>query len=143
MWPSHIGNFMSGWSNYSGKVTEHKIDENLMDNRVSKSSLLSNNNNLVKEQRVYGSYHWKIKYQWLRCTLMAFERRYHIKIPSNLSEASYSKMNPWFVTGLIDAEGSFTIKIGKRDQGIEEITKIREQMNSLYLKSLTKHDKFD
>lgn len=34
-------------------------------------------------------------------------------------------------------------KIHLTDQGIEEIIKIREQMNSLFIKNLTKHDKFD
>ena len=36
-------------------VTAHKIYESIMDNRVSKSEFVKN---FVKEQRVYGSYHW-------------------------------------------------------------------------------------
>ena len=37
--PSYIRKYISGWSNYSGKVTSQKIDENQMDNRGSKSVL--------------------------------------------------------------------------------------------------------
>ena len=54
MSPNHNGNFMSGWTNYSGMVIAHKIYESIMDNRVSKSEFLKN---FVKEQRVYGSYY--------------------------------------------------------------------------------------
>lgn len=108
---------MSGWSNYSGMVTAHKIYESIMDNRVSKSELL---NNFVKEQRVYGSYHlFIINYErWLRYTLMALERGYHIKIPSKLSinNVNNSNMDPWFITGLVDSEGCFSIKVGARQQ---------------------------
>jgi hypothetical protein len=70
----------------------------------------------VKEQRVNGSY-W-IKPIQLRCTLMGFERNHQVKIPSKqLKLVKFStlntnpKLNPWFVTGLIDAEGSFNISI--------------------------------
>jgi len=49
---------------------------------------------------------------------MGFERNYPIKIPSkqlnfkNFSTFNYlSNVNPWFWTGLIDAEGSFGITI--------------------------------
>jgi LAGLIDADG endonuclease len=49
---------------------------------------------------------------------MDFERNYHIKYPSKqLNYFStlhfYDRLNPWFVTGLTDAEGSFTITIDK------------------------------
>lgn len=37
--PSYILKYISGWSNYSGKVTSQKIDEKKMDNRGSKSVL--------------------------------------------------------------------------------------------------------
>ena len=46
-----------------------------MDNRGSKSDVHVS----VKEQRVYGSWH----YICLRYTLMGFERNYQVKIPSN------------------------------------------------------------
>jgi len=77
--------------------------------------------NSVKEQRVYGS--WcitKNNPMHLRCTLMGFERNYPIKIPSNqlncrkfstLNNSSY--INPWFWTGLIDGEGSFSVIIDR------------------------------
>ena len=50
--PSHNGNIMSGWSNYSGMVTSYDMIENEMGYRGSKSSAIA----LVKEQRVDGSY---------------------------------------------------------------------------------------
>ncbi|YP_008475089.1 hypothetical protein (mitochondrion) [Ogataea philodendri] len=91
--------------------------------RVSKS--INNysifNNFIVKEQRVYGSYlnllnsNTKFNQQQvrLRCTLMAHESEYPIRSLSNLS---HIKLHPWFITGLTDAEGCFTLKIGKRIQ---------------------------
>jgi len=49
---------------------------------------------------------------------MGFERNYPIKIPSKQLNFKYfstfnylSNVNPWFWTGLIDAEGSFGITI--------------------------------
>jgi len=115
MVPSYSRKAISGWTNYSCKVISHKIDENQMDNRGSKSEF----HNSVKEQRVDGS--WCIeKYNslHLRCTLMGFERNYQIKIPSNqLNKLSFStlnykpNLNPWFVTGFTDAEGCFSISI--------------------------------
>ena len=86
--------------------------------------------NTVKEQRVDGSYLGLAKGLQgpkLRCTLTGFERNYPIKIPSNyFNNRTFStlnlnpdlnplnlkpKLNPWFLTGFIDAEGCFTIKI--------------------------------
>ena len=76
MIPNYIWKDISGWSNYSCKVTSHKMSENEMEYRGSKSVF----NNTVKEQRVDGS--WCNKPLHLRCTLMDFERNYQIKIPS-------------------------------------------------------------
>ena len=89
--------------------------EKEMGYRGSKLVLVSNT---VKEQRVDGScFVYKPK---LRYTLMGFERNYTIRIPSNqLNGKNFStfnnssNVNPWFWTGLIDAEGSFTIIIDK------------------------------
>jgi hypothetical protein len=56
---------------------------------------------------------------------MGFERNYQVKILSkqlNLNKRDFStlnpqpKLNPWFVTGLIDGEGSFSISIYKNDK---------------------------
>ncbi len=95
-------------------VTSHKMSENKMGYRGSKSANLA-----VKEQRVDGS--WCKKPLHLRCTLMGFERNYQIKIPSNqLNKQCYStlsktglnnKLNPWFITGFADAEGCFSFAI--------------------------------
>jgi len=93
-----------------------------MGNRGSKSVTHLAKSVIVKEQRVDGSWH----NMCLRCILTGFERNYQPKIPSNqinklrtytliaahkpliLQPAS---MNPWFLTGFTDAEGSFSILI--------------------------------
>jgi hypothetical protein len=53
MIPSCNRKVICGWSNYSGMEISHKICENRMDNRGSKSTVCENT--VVKEQRVYGS----------------------------------------------------------------------------------------
>ena len=114
--PSCSWKTISGWTNYSGKVTSQKMSENEMDNRWSKSVIL--NNIIVKEQRVDGS---NTGNSVLRYTLMGFERNYQLKILSKqLIEKNFSTLrsssnstDPWFWTGLIDAEGSFSIIIDK------------------------------
>jgi hypothetical protein len=68
-------------------VTNHKMIENSMGNRGSKSVLVSST---VKEQRVDGSYlktktnqkQTKHFFLSLRCTLTGCESSYQIKIPS-------------------------------------------------------------
>jgi hypothetical protein len=65
-------------------VTNHKMNENEMGYRGSKSEMKFPQPKLisVKEQRVDGSYFIKKIFMKLRCTLMGFERNYPIKIPS-------------------------------------------------------------
>ena len=101
-------------------VTSPDMNENEMGYRGSKSDSL---NESVKEQRVDGS--WSIKAisknMLLRCTLMDFERNYQIKYPSkqlNYFSTSHSdnRLNPWFVTGLADSEGTFTVMIDKNQK---------------------------
>jgi hypothetical protein len=99
MIPSYSQKAISGWINYPCKVTSHKIVENKMGNRGSKSAF----NNTVKEQRVDGSWRIITKLMRLRYTLMGFERNYQIKIPSkqlNIKDFStfnsLSHVNPWF-----------------------------------------------
>jgi LAGLIDADG DNA endonuclease family protein len=86
-----------------------------MDNRGSKSAILA-----VKEQRVDGSWLLKNWVEWirsLRCILMGFERNYQVKVLTNqllykfYSTLNNQKLNPWFITGFTDAEGSFIISI--------------------------------
>jgi hypothetical protein len=82
--------------------------------RGSKSGLLP-----VKEQRVDGS--WFLN-QNLRCTLKGCVSSYQIKILfkqlnkkkkffPTLVQSNFTKLNPWFVTGFTDGEGSFGISI--------------------------------
>ena len=56
MVPSYIRKAISGWSNYPGMVTSHKMKETEMGYRGSKSEILQNRVISVKEQRVDGSY---------------------------------------------------------------------------------------
>lgn len=119
MIPSYIQKNISGWINHSGRVTSHNMIENEMDYRGSKSELKFNS---VKEQRVDGSYFGSIINPKLRCTLMGCESNYQVKILSKqlniknfstFNSIGTSNINPWFWTGLIDGEGSFSIIIDK------------------------------
>ena len=76
--PNYIWKNISGWSNYSCMVTSYSMIENEMGYRGSKSEF--NQIGSVKEQRVDGSCFGQSSK--LRYTLMAFERKYQIKIPS-------------------------------------------------------------
>jgi hypothetical protein len=55
----------------------------------------------------------------LRCTLINFERNFRINIPSKQLNRNFSSLNsqlkldPYFVTELIDGEGSFIVSIYK------------------------------
>ncbi len=111
-----------------------------MDNRGSKSVVI-NNNSTVKEQRVDGSWFIKPDLINLRCTLRGFERitlsgslSYQIlnkhlystttivtKEPKNIKSFIHKdgfKLNPWFVTGFTDGDGSFSVSITKKKEGI-------------------------
>ena len=89
MIPNYYWKLVSGWSNHSGKVTSHKMNENEMGYRGSKSNCKFNNNSIqiknysfVKEQRVDGSCCIKSKLMLLRYTLMGGASYYQTKIPS-------------------------------------------------------------
>jgi hypothetical protein len=83
MIPSLIRKYLSGQNNYLGKVISHKMSENEMGYRGSKSVLVSST---VKEQRVDGS-RLKVKkvttFRSLRYTLMGGASGYQVKNPSN------------------------------------------------------------
>jgi hypothetical protein len=110
---------MSGQNNYLGMVTSYDINESEMGYRGSKSSAIA----LVKEQRVDGSYFINFILMKLRCTLMGFERNYQTEILSNKNNVSenvvvtkrpkLNKLDPWFMTGFVDAEGYFSIELYK------------------------------
>ena len=116
-------------------MTEREID-----NRGSKSIIQVSECIIVKEQRVDGSWQdIKSNRSCLRCTLTGFERNcpnrqflsqnlknYQIRALSKLINKNtiryYSsqpvqqyehKMNPWFLTGFVDAEGCFTLRINR------------------------------
>lgn len=125
--PSYTLKGISGWTNYSCKVTILKASEKNGGNRGSKSVIL--NNIAVKEQRVNGSWHGN-RLSCLRYTLMGFERNYQNKILTTqlVNKRSYSTsfinegrddnnhnliINPNFLTGFADAEGSFVLSITK------------------------------
>lgn len=136
---------LSGWSNYSCKVTIYKIYESIMGDRGSKPKRISlkefrfkplnaMKNLFVKEQRVDGS--WCDIYSYLRYTLLGFERNHLTRIPSNhinlsryfsvdtkptffkpgLSKNSeLNLLNPWFITGFTDGEGTFGLYINNNN----------------------------
>ena len=121
MAPSYLRKIISGWSNYSCKVTSHKMIEKEMGYRGSKPII---NNIIVKEQRVDGSRCFNTRHS--RYTLMGFVRNYQVKIPSKqiLNKRLYSSvverslsnqysLNPWFITGFLDGEGSFMVVVRK------------------------------
>lgn len=116
-----------------GSKSSSLIKLNTLDTRMVENKFI---NQGVKEQRVDGSWGYLIKKSLLvfnsiplRCTLMGFERSYQIKIPSNqliaknsnrqrtfstqAKPANDKNLSPWFVTGLTDAEGSFTVSVRK------------------------------
>jgi LAGLIDADG endonuclease len=115
------------------------MSENEIGYRGSKSEF----NYSVKEQRVDGSWllnKLAIPNRSLRCTLVDYKNSYLIKILSkqlklsklnfSTNSANQTKLDPYFVTGLIDAEGSFittiykqkNLKIGWRVLSYFEIT---------------------
>jgi len=97
-------------------VTSHKMNENEMGYRGSKSKFVMQHN-FVKEQRVDGScfINKNKNLMKLRYTLMGFEKNYQIKIPSKQlnnrsffyfkSQASRAPQTclstEWFITGLV------------------------------------------
>lgn len=104
------------------------MSENEIGNRGSKSGALAQ----VKEQRVDGNKCFNTRH--LRYTLMGCESSFKVKIPSklNINKRFYSSnvkqsfsnravagettrriLNPWFVSGFIDAEGSFIVIVRK------------------------------
>jgi hypothetical protein len=109
-------------------VTSQMMNENEMGNRGSKSNVSLNS--FVKEQRVDGGYSLlscAINNKELRCIPMAYENRYQTKISSKLitnirkyssSTLNNTTLNPWFISGFTDAEGSFIVKLSKVDYGI-------------------------
>lgn len=126
----YLGLLRKGWKNNIFSV------ERSMDNRGSKSNYM-----FVKEQRVDGSWFIGSCPVNLRYTLRGFERISWAGIPSNqiLSKRLYSttnnsknllqpklstidkgsfSLNPWFVTGFIDGDGSFAVSIAKKKSGI-------------------------
>jgi len=130
MVPSYSRKAISGQNNYLGMVTSHKMSENEMGYRGSKSEFLNLKTKeiSVKEQRVDGS--WGLiksnsatisNVKSLRCTLTGFERNYPVKIPSKQLKRLFfstvskvnNKLNPYFVSGFADAESTFCTTIYK------------------------------
>lgn len=119
---NYMWKYISGWSNYSGKVISHVINESIMGNRGSKCDKA--HALPLKEQRVDGSWYGSGA-PYLRCTLMGNENYYQVRILSNLksnlrnfsSTANHTiaKLSPEFVTGFTDAEGTFGIPLTKRE----------------------------
>lgn len=122
--PNYVWKYISGWSNYSCMVISQKVYENIMGNRGSKSRefIKIYNKPLVKEQRVDDNRQLNKPLRSLRCTLMSSEKNFQLKTRSKyimrgqlkrFYSSNFRNINPWFVTGLIDAEGSFSLIISK------------------------------
>jgi len=134
--PIYIPKDISGRTNHPCKVTSQKPSDKNVGNRGSKSVILSKI--AVKEQRVNGSWHDGNNLSCLRYILMGFGRNYQVKIPSfQLYTRQYSTnnitrtkstvsavdpsivscklnlINPFFITGFTDGEGSFMISVRK------------------------------
>jgi len=123
--------------------------------RGSKSSLFKYNSQPVrkgkgvKEQRVDGSWCF-LKGKYLRYTLTGLEISYQVKVPSKqLFKRSYStgvkSLNPNFVTGFTDAEGSFTISIysdNKAPTKIRVMARFKIGLNKKDLPLLLQFKKF-
>ena len=103
---------------YRGSKSENKFKKKPIQNKIYNS---------VKEQRADGSWFLNINKN-LRCALMGFERNYQLRIPAkqllnrpmNFSTINtpfqISSINPWFITGFTDAEGSFMITITQNEK---------------------------
>ena len=109
---------ISGWINYSGKVTSYKNLNKDRGNRGTKSAKIR----VVKAQRVYGNWVSFGKKDTLRSTLMGSERNSQIRNLSVQFNKSFfstytaihnTQLNPYFVTGFCDAESSFQVIIIK------------------------------
>lgn len=96
--PSCSWKTSSGWSNYSGKVTSLKICENKMGYRGSKIIPLKFKPNLSR------TLHNTV------CPPAKLGEDVNSKIGKNLEGL---KLNPWFITGFTDAEGSFMLSFLK------------------------------
>ena len=143
--PNYMWKYISGWSNYSGKVISWWIIERAIDYRVSKSifgnllcvgtaKIHNKVSIVVKEQRLDGGCIRLIANSlMLRYSLMGLERDYQIKIPSNIiriepnirsystdcsliSKRASSNLDPWFVTGFCDGESCFYVGVPKSNK---------------------------
>ena len=142
MVPNYPRKRISGWINYSCKVTSHRIKEIIRGYRGSKSVVIAAlGSTTVKEQRVDGNL-LAASLANSRCTLTDFERNYQGKILSNQINRQKRRlyttkviqqqhsgeevvtagnkdnlregmMNPNFVSGFIDAEGCFLISVNR------------------------------
>ena len=126
MIPSQVPKYLGGWSNYSGKVISQKMSENEMGYRGSKSDKAGLLGLSVKEQRVDGSSSSR-NLEFVRCTLVAgkpvFRRKIHSHSDNNIISnnmfkrfSTKSDLNPWFVTGLVEADGCFMLGFFKSDK---------------------------
>ena len=128
-----------GWINFSGKVITLMIKEIEIGNRGSKSITILIKNVVVKEPRVYGSWHHSFFGMCLRCTLNNLKINCQVNILSNkintykffttlivngdshknntfLAPIRTQKINPWFITGFSVGESCFHVFIAKNEK---------------------------
>lgn len=134
------------------------VKETSIGNCGSKSIILESKSIVVKEQRVNGNLQLLNNYIWLNYTLMDLETNYQAIIPSkqiniqtrllychkvvqqscrekHIQNLSH-KMNPWFITGFVDGEGSFWVNISR-----ENTFKIGWRVKLYFQIALHKRDK--
>jgi len=124
--PSHIWKYIGGWINYLCMVISLRIIKRAIGNRGYKSVICRKKILFlefcvtVKEQRVDGSCIMS-RGIMLKCSLMGFMRNHLKKILTTqlVNKRNYSTnnqgliINPNFLTGFADAEGSFVLSITK------------------------------
>jgi len=144
--PNYNLKVISGWTNHSSKVISQNIFEKKMGYRGTKSN---GKKSFVQVQRVDGNWYMFHKILYLRRTLMGCESNYQVKIPSkqviknfhssfsttSCLKNSLNNLDPFFILGFTDAEGSFYIAINRNNN-----TKIGWKVQAVFSITLHKRD---
>ena len=138
--PKNISGPTNHWCKVISQEPSERNEGNRGSKSIACLNSLTSHNQvaIVKEQRIYGSLYAENNLTYLRYILMGFERNFQVKIPSfQLFIRQYSTnnitrtkstvsavdlsivgcklnlINPFFITGFTDGEGSFMISVRK------------------------------